>query len=833
MRREPLLASFLALAAGIVAGHFNYFRLSDLVWPAFFSLTLLVGCLVVSRARRMAEACLLMAIGIIGIGMQVLHRQGPRPRLTVPDGDTALLDGCVIDSPVFGSGKAMFTLQLAPQRAVRVTTVLKNARLPLLSYGERVEVAARIRAPHNFQNPGEFDYSEWLSNQHIYWTASADPTDIHVLGGSCGKPGWRPVFAIRDWALGRLDQLYPNDSETATLLKAILLGQTAGVERRWTSDFRLTGTYHAIVISGQHVAVLALTLLFLLRLLRLGRLPSLSIAVGVSWVYALVTGLAAPVVRAAGSFTLFLGASFLFRRIRILNGLAAIGLVYLLLDPDELFDPSFQLSFLSAAALAVFALPLMERWMEPMRAAAGSVDRRVANVNQDPRIATYRVELQMLAETIRVWFRIPIAAAIKIAGGLARAAVFVAEAIIVSACIQFGLALPMIEYFHRVSFTGLAANIVVVPLLSIVIPTGFGAIFTGWHFLAQATEATLKLAQALAAWHGHLEPSWRIAGVPLRVSLLFCASLTLLALALRHTHRLRALSGFAAVAIFAAICVQPWRPQLRRGWLEVSAIDVSQGDSIFVAFPDGETTLVDAGGFPGLGRMSQQPNLDMGEDVVSPYLWSRSLHHLDYVALTHGHSDHMQGLCAVLNNFHPKKLWIGPEPASAEWRKAQACARAAGTKIEQLSSDTRPLTFGQTKVSVLAPQPDYVAGESAVNNDSLVFLIEMGKRSVLLTGDAEQPIEAELLARCNLKPVTLLKVGHHGSRTSTSEPFLEALKPEFAFISAGYLNQFHHPHPVVLQRLSDEHAMVFRTDRQGLSTFLTDGQKVEVSGFRQ
>jgi competence protein ComEC len=506
--------------------------------------------------------------------------------------------------------------------------------------------------------------------------------------------------------------------------------------------------------------------------------------------------------------------------------------MYLLFDPDELFDPSFQLSFLSAAALAVLALPLMERWTEPMRTAAGSVDRTVANFNQDPRVATYRVELQMLAETIAAWFRIPQSIARTIAGGLARTAVFVAEAILVSGCVQFGLALPMVNYFHRVSFTGLSANVIVVPLLSFVVPTGFGAIFTGWHFLAQATAICLKLAEAIAGWHGRLEPSWRIEGAPLGVSLLFCVSLTLLALALRHRHRLTTLSGIAALAIFGVICWQPWSPHVRGGWLEVSAIDVSQGDSILVAFPNGETMLVDAGGFPGLGRMPQKPNLDMGEDVVSPYLWSRSLHRLDYVALTHGHSDHMQGLCAILGNFHPKKLWIGPEPQSEEWKKAQACARASGTSIEQLSSDSRPLTFGAARLSVLAPQPDYVPGDSAVNNDSLVFLIEIGKRSVLLTGDAEQPVEAELLARCNLKPVTLLKVGHHGSKTSTSEPFLEALKPEFAFISAGYLNQFHHPHPVVLQRLSEERATVFRTDRQGLSTFLTDGQKVEVSAFR-
>src|SRR6476619_5379303 len=127
--------------------------------------------------------------------------------------------------------------------------------------------------------------------------------------------------------LRRLEGLYPQDEKAQSLLKAILLGQTAGVDRRWTDDFRLTGTYHALVISGQHVAVLAVTLLFLMRLLHFGRIPSLAVATLACWMYALVTGMSAPVVRAAGGFTLFLMASYLFRRVRIVNALAVVGFV--------------------------------------------------------------------------------------------------------------------------------------------------------------------------------------------------------------------------------------------------------------------------------------------------------------------------------------------------------------------------------------------------------------------------------------------------------------------------------------------------------------------------
>jgi competence protein ComEC len=218
--------------------------------------------------------------------------------------------------------------------------------------------------------------------------------------------------------------------------------------------------------------------------------------------------------------------------------------------------------------------------------------------------------------------------------------------------------------------------------------------------------------------------------------------------------------------------------------------------------------------------------------VVSPYLWSRRIKHLDYAVLTHGHSDHMAGLAAVLDNFHPKVLWIGAEPDSAEWRTVQQHATADGVKIIPLTRASAPARIGGTNIRFLSPAPDYLPGEAAVNDDSLVFEVTYGRRSILLTGDAETPVEADLVASGLLHPVTLLKVGHHGSKTSSSEEFINQLQPQFAFISDGYMNQFHHPHPTVLERLQRHHVGVFRTDVQGLSTFITDGEKVELQTFR-
>ena len=241
--------------------------------------------------------------------------------------------------------------------------------------------------------------------------------------------------------------------------------------------------------------------------------------------------------------------------------------------------------------------------------------------------------------------------------------------------------------------------------------------------------------------------------------------------------------------------------------------------------------LVDAGGFPGFSNMKHKPQMDIGEDVVSPYLWERHLHRLDYAVLTHGHSDHMGGLAAILDNFHPRALWVGAEPETDEWNNVQAHAKSDGVKIVSLHRGLPDIDFGGARVRVLSPAADYLPETAPQNNDSLVLEVTFGQHRVLLTGDAEAPVESELVADHVLHPVTLLKVGHHGSKTSSTEDFLSALQPRFAFISDGYKNSFHHPHPTVIERLNEHHVRMFRTDMQGLSSFITDGHRVELTSF--
>ncbi len=253
----------------------------------------------------------------------------------------------------------------------------------------------------------------------------------------------------------------------------------------------------------------------------------------------------------------------------------------------------------------------------------------------------------------------------------------------------------------------------------------------------------------------------------------------------------------------------------------MTAIDVGQGDSLLVVTPDSKTLLVDAGGLVGA---SPESNFDVGEDVVSPVLWSRGIRRLDAVAITHAHADHIGGMRAVLENFRPRELWVGRNPDIPQYDAVLDEAARLGSRIVTHTAGDA-FAFGDVAVRVLAPDRDYRPGSAPANNDSLVMRVSYGGTSALLEGDAEAPSEARMVAEGGLKS-DLLKVGHHGSRTSTAPAFLTAVAPSYSVISVGRRNFYGHPRHEVLEELQGAHVATYRTDMLGLTSFYLDGKHV-------
>jgi competence protein ComEC len=319
--------------------------------------------------------------------------------------------------------------------------------------------------------------------------------------------------------------------------------------------------------------------------------------------------------------------------------------------------------------------------------------------------------------------------------------------------------------------------------------------------------------------------------------IVFFAVALLLAASLRIDHRWqrKTVSGLGAALLACSLIIAlfPFSPTWSAGKLEVSVLDVGQGDSLLVVSPGGRTLLIDGGGaFGGFGGQTSR-GIDPGEEAVSPYLWSRGFQKIDVVALTHAHQDHLGGLSAILKNFCVGQLWIGREVRSAALARLEQLARAKSIPIAR---ETRANHFALDNVQGEIFWPETSAADSsstAKNDDSLVLRLRYQERAILLSGDAERDAERGMLSENSEDELQaeVLKIGHHGGRNSTTPDFLAAVKPRLGIISVGEDNPYGHPHAEVLERLARAGVRVLRTDRDGAVHILMDGKGFQVTCF--
>jgi competence protein ComEC len=822
--RDPLVLPLVAFMCGLGAARFASFHPIELGAGIAALLALWIGAR--WKARRVSIAAGFACLMLVGCAVAEYQRPQARPELTSNDNETLIVGGCVVEPAPSDPHVSRFVVELEPHTRMRVTLTARDGdTLPAITYGNLVEVEARVRKPVNFGNPGAFDFAGYLARQDIYWTASARGADkLQMVAGQCGS-GWHKAwFAARRWALQRVEHLFEGDSYTIAMMSGMLLGDAHAIERSWTEEFRRTGTYHTLVISGLHITVLAGALLVILRLCFVPLGIRLLLCAGAAWGYAMLTGMQTPVARSAAGFTLFLIASFYYRPGRILNLLAAVAFVFLIVDPDQLADASFQLSFLAVAAIGAFGAPLLETTSLPVLKAVSGLNDPGRDAALPERVAALRVEFRLLAETFALWTRMPKKFAASGLSALVQGLIHVYELILISAAIQIVLVLPSVAYFHRLSWTSLTANAVVVPALSAAVPFGFLAILTGWSAPAAVADALLQVSRYVVEWHARLEPNWRIPSVPLLLQVGFAVALVAAGVAIYRVYRWRAAVLTAVLVIVVVIYAHPFAAVRQAGRLELTSIDVGQGDSHLVVAPDGKTLLVDGGGIPVFDP-KYKPKLEIGEDVVSPYLWTRGIKRIDVVAMTHAHDDHARGVIAIIENFRPRELWTGAQPQTGVWLEILAKAREHGVRISQRCAGEH-IEWGGASIDVLAPADGRTGAEAASNNDSLVFQLVFGKHRFLLTGDMERQVESELVASGTLQHVDVLKVAHHGSRTSTTPGLAEILRPAFAVVSAGRNNSYRHPHPDVVERLSGMNTRLLRTDQDGLVTFISDGKRI-------
>lgn len=722
---------------------------------------------------------------------------------------------------------------------VRITITGDTAVRPL-HCGEILEAPLRLRKPERYRDPGAWQYADFLATQGIGALATLASARV-PSPQKLAQPGEADVrcqlYAAQSWAADRLlahtasrpNHLLPPPlrltADDAGSINAMLFGDRDRLNHALRLGFERTGSFHLFVVSGMHVGLLAGALFWLTRRFGVAEPAATVMTIATTGLYALLTGFGAPVQRALLMSALFLTARLLARDRNVLNGLGAAVLGVLVLSPSTLFESGFQMTFLAIVAIAGIAIPLGEWSFLPYARAARNVDDLWLDLAMHPRLAQFRILLRICGEHLQPLLgrrtrHLPAA--------IVRYSLWLLELALIGVVAELVMVLPMAVYFHRATLFALPANIFSIPLVAVLAPlalvTFLLSLVSPWlaTIPASATALLLHAIGGIIARISHLRAAdWRIPGpsvVAFGVALLGWLVICWLV----RRSRPHALIAAAVMPLIAALILWPEPPIITPDALEVTAIDVGQGDSLLVVGPEGHAMLIDAGGpvgRPGSIASAATSSFDIGEDVVSPYLWSRRIRRLDVVALTHAHSDHMGGMPAILRNFRPRELWVGIDPGSSAYAALLQEATALGITIRHLRAGNATDWSG-LHVAILAPSPVYKNPGPPTNNDSLVLRVDMGQASALLAGDAEAPSERAMLAAGSIHPVTLLKVGHHGSRTSTTPEFFAAAAPHSAVVSVGRNNTFGHPRAEVIARIAAAHTLLYRTDEFGLTQFL-------------
>lgn len=829
---RPLVGVALALAAGIVAAQWIA---SVWVWAALIGGALASvaahmlwtrRALVTLRRAVLAGAVGLVAMGVGGLRMAAWHTQPPDSIAHIARDASAMEDAppvtvwariaeipttsewshrfaAVVDSVANGEigGTVSGRIQVSLARTSYGDT---PPLYPALRLGDRVEITGVLSPLPTRRNPADFDYGAFLSHRGIDATLYIRDGEAVTFLSPTRQFDDRLALAVQD-RVRRAVARYVLHSESQAVLLALLLADRSQLDDATTDTFRETGLMHLLAVSGLHVFLVGLAVFFVLGpvLMRTG-MPRQRvmwiravISLGLLAIYVLVTGGSVSVVRAFVMAAILIVGAALQRRRDTLNALGAAAIVLLVMRPTALFEVGFQLSFSAVAALVALTPHLTQA--VPARWRSGSIGKWVTSSS------------------------------------------------VASVAATLGTAPVLLVHFGRVALAGLLLNLPAIPLTGVTLGAGIGTVigspipWLGETFGALASLSAWTLVQistrgatflGSAALVGFLNDGWITAALAV---LLFAGALWR-----RPVARLRL--GLAALALVAFSVLTSAIRGDHAPRLDIVFLDVGQGDATLIGLPNGRHVLIDAG--------VQTPYRDEGQRTVVPHLERYGIRQLDAVVLTHADADHMGGVPSVLRSVAVDRLiHNGQTKDNAIWTDLETTADSLGIVQQTVTAGDVLDLDPSVRIRVLGPSGTPQPGDDA-NDASIVLLVEYGHTRWLLTGDAEATAEADLVARYGaLLRADVVKVGHHGSRTSSTPELVAAVRgrgaspirlasdapvhsPDYAVVSVAKRNRYGLPNAEPLMRWQDAGAEVLQTANEGAIWLRSDGDTIERVGWR-
>lgn len=780
------VAFLIGLVCGVQVSSFPLSVLSTLIAIA-------IGLSLVERTGRLntgSARILYLAVlsGVVYWSMTVPPSHQPSAaHLSI---DHSVMTGRVILPVQHGAGRQTMILR-TDDGTTRLRIVWRNPAFTV-HHGDRVAVHGRYHPPRGGLNPGGFDYAAYLEHQGIDLVGTiVGAQAVTLLESGSVNMRWRVWSHIDHWRTGiREASIHSIRQPALGIVLGMIIGERGYIEQELHDWFMATGTVHLLSISGSHLGLVAAVVYWIVKrmivlmptmlvLTITRRLTISQLAMLFTWpavvLYTLLAGAELATIRSLVMITMAMGAVWLGHD-RHLNQTMAVALLLIVWhDPRAVFDISFQLSFLS-----VFVMLRMIGITEPG--------------NQDP---TQREQ-----------------------GWGARATRYGVTALSFSAVLTV-TTFPLVAfYFNQVPWLGVFTNLAAVPLTGFIL-VPFGLCMAIWTMLTGAESLPWGRGLEYAFnwlidgvhWFAAVPGAqWPVAAPSIPAMMLFYSGV-LVASMLSLSKRWRTVGALLALVMIAWWLAPP-SPRGDGDHWRVTFLDVGQGDSAVLELPDGHTVLIDGG--------ARHDRFDMGRSVVAPFLWNRGVSHIDHVIGTHQQMDHVGGLIWIFRHLSVGQFWEqGVERQEHFVTDLTSALRARGIPKQTAMQGQEILSSGPCRLTILNPQPEsQAAGPIAVhtgtelNNRSIVSRLECGVHSVLFAADIEIG-GLHRLPEAGHQPVTVLKVPHHGARSSLDQDWVRQIQPQYAIISVGAANPYGHPAPAVIKTYEDYAKTIYRTDRDG------------------
>ncbi len=655
-----------------------------------------------------------------------------------------------------------------------------------ITYGSFISVKGILQSPSDERNPGEFSYRQYLALNNIFATISVfGYSKISVSDFREGNFFFENIiFPSKDFVVRTIRTVMKGDE--ANFLIGLLLGDRTEISEEIKSAFMNTGTIHVLAVSGSHVVLVAEIIFVIVGLLRFSRKPKILIAIAALIYYMFLTGATPSVVRATLMIVILYIGKLFEERTDVYNVLGVSAIIILLIEPKQLFDVGFQLSF-SAVFSIVYFYPKLNALI--------------------PKIPEPLEEFKIMNW---LW-----------------------QLFAVSLAAQIGTLPFTAFYFGKVSIVSLFANLIVVPIVGLIVTIGLCGALLGilsmWiaAFFSEVNNLLAIFTLNFVKWAEQVPFAIvNTATFGLKETLLYSA---LIGFLFNIGNKLIQKKIIFASIIIVNILLLNSLFHSSANNLRITFLDVGQGDGAVIQFPTGEVIVVDAG--------PRTNDFDAGEKSVAPFLRRNGISTIDAIITTHPHADHLGGVPYLMKHFSVKQIIDADQFAQTNLFYEYNLLRKKEEHLTVKAGIIFPV--GNARMYFLHPTKQFIDvdssnGFSDLNESSIVFKLHYGSTSFLFTGDAETEAEGHLVNSFQDFLVSdVLKAGHHGSSTSSSEYFVASVKPKHVIVSVAKFNKFRHPSKRVIERFRSFGASVYRTDVDGAIILESDGITVSKMKWRE